>query len=277
MKPIRHGVKDAITDERYQGRTKEQDDLLNILKNRSETSTTNIDVQIIGAAGIGKTQFIRKFIRDQKDEFTNILVFDASNEITLKEEFIKIQNNLKKESKEKVFEVMKDSSGKSLIIFDNYESNFDINMYTCKYDKFYFVVISNSYCNSNHKQLEIPCLSLTESNELIRNLLGKSSNEYEEEAKQIAQKCEYIPILLTFVCDYINNKRSFPLSREYNLKQFLDSTQDSKTIKFDSTDKELLSKEDYVDKDYLYKLLERFFIFADTSQDDGDSGDEEPF
>lgn len=224
-------------------RRKELENLHKSLQNKTNNGESQI-VVITGPGGVGKSELVRKYIKDHdKDYDNNMIWIYAEKYSTLVESFRKLAERLKigtedeekkqKEVKkivEEVYEYFVERKRKSLFVFDNagicetvFNADDSLVTFLPRGLSKPNIIITSRNQNWSREIAKISLNVFTEEEAL--DFITNSCKDYEDDMKKLAKKLDYLPLALKQAVAYINeeNNRIQQFAREeFMIKNYLE-------------------------------------------------------
>ena len=248
--------------ESFTGRTKELDELHELVQRKNELTVISQITSISGLGGIGKSELARKYAHEYSQKYDgNVIWINAESYGILVESFHRLtQDELEIstkniDGKEKDIQfIVKDvykffAKKKSLFIFDNAEKYRTQQKGDEGVDKFlpsfslptnankpYFIITSRNQKWGNIKVLQLDTFTEKESIEFIKKTLNIEDNFQNEDIKELAEKLQHFPLALQQAVAYIRERnRELKNTKVFKISDYLK--------KYEEKSKELLDYE----------------------------------
>ncbi|KAG4071219.1 hypothetical protein HA402_008954 [Bradysia odoriphaga] len=209
----------------FTGRTTDLHDLKQFFSAATASTAPSIAV-VSGMGGIGKTEFVRKFVDENKPNYGNIVWIDSENDETIMNSFKLLLKNTnangnEKDSKSIIEQVLqKLCQHKTLFVYDNVEStkgiNFVLRVAPPIGEKPHIVITSRlQKWPAGIKVIQLKVWNMAESIEFLSKTCQDSEKDSEEDKIALAEILQHFPLALIQATAFINQQRDiddFPIS-----------------------------------------------------------------
>ncbi|XP_037040310.1 uncharacterized protein LOC119077267 [Bradysia coprophila] len=219
----------------FTGRTTDLHDLKQFFSAAPPSTAPSIAV-VSGMGGIGKTQFVRKFIDENQSKYANIVWIDSENNETIIDSFKRLLDDIldvrtknangnEKDAKSIIEQVLqKLCYRKTLFVYDNVEStksiNFVLRVAPPTGEKPHIVITSRlQKWPDGIKVIQLKVWKMAESIEFISEMCQDSEKDSEEDKIALAEILQHFPLALRQATAFINQQREtddFPISEYIN-------------------------------------------------------------
>lgn len=200
-----------------------------------------VDVVITGMPGVGKSQLLCSYVKNNEKLYTNILWIDATSDSSILQSFVKLAkrcNLLQKFEKNIEIDIVKKvydfftMRGDTLFLFDNASTTcLDyITQNTLEYPDIYFIFTST--CTDWEKEPQVKKViklgefTPVESAELLNKKLNKLVH-YQEDIENLGKILGFLPLALELASAYIIENAKSTSEETNHIRSYIETIQDS--------------------------------------------------